>query len=145
MSKKTTPLDQLSFRDVLHARRHIGYIGQMYEFAQTLGYPYFMWNDRIYKVGKAYFTDTGLTLDDVPGKDMANAEWPATVEHGLITNIGDATFDGDAALSDHDNLNSVLTTLQNVERWMSGYGTKTQSQMRQEVRAALEDAGALRA
>jgi len=55
----------LSFRDVLHTRERIGHIDRMLELAQTLGYPYFIWNDRVYKTGKADYTDTGLTVADV--------------------------------------------------------------------------------
>lgn len=36
-----------------------------------------------------------------------------------------------------------LTMLQYVERWMSGYGTKTQNEMREEVRAVLAAANRL--
>ncbi|HEV2606881.1 MAG TPA: hypothetical protein VGT79_02755 [Xanthomonadaceae bacterium] len=32
---------------------------------------------------------------------------------------------------------AMATMLTSVERWMSGYGTKTQGEMRQEVRAII--------
>lgn len=35
---------------------------------------------------------------------------------------------------------SLLTTLKRVERWASGYGTATQTEMRQWVREAIADA-----
>lgn len=58
-------INQLSFRDVLHTRAHVGHIDRMLELAQTLGYPYFLWNDRVYQAGKTTYTETGLTASDV--------------------------------------------------------------------------------
>lgn len=58
-------INQLSFRDVLHTRERIGSIHRMVEMAQALGYPYILWNDRVYKVDKTVHTDTGLTVCDV--------------------------------------------------------------------------------
>ena len=55
----------LSFRNVLHTRERIGHIDRMLELTRTLGYPYFVWNDRVYAVGKTAYTDTGLTISDV--------------------------------------------------------------------------------
>lgn len=53
-------LQQLSFRDVLHTRERIGHILRMLDFAKELGYPYFVWNDRVYKVENDHYVDTGL-------------------------------------------------------------------------------------
>ena len=60
-----TTATQLSFRDVLYTRERIGHITRMHELATTLGYPYFIWNDRVYSVGAAGFSDSGLTIGNV--------------------------------------------------------------------------------
>lgn len=58
-------INQLSFRDVLHTRERVGHIDRMLELAQTLGYPYFLWNGRVYQAGKTTYTETSLTISDV--------------------------------------------------------------------------------
>lgn len=61
----------LSFRDVLHARQRIGHIRFMFELAKQLGYPFFIWADRVYKIeipsnsAEAGFSDSGFTIADV--------------------------------------------------------------------------------
>lgn len=61
----TTVINQISFRDVLHARANIGHINKMFDLAKTLGYPYFIWNERVYKAGDESYNDTGLMLSNV--------------------------------------------------------------------------------
>lgn len=61
-----TVICQLSFRDVLHTRERLGHIDRIYELAKQLGYPYFLWNDRVFKLGaESRYVDTGLTVSDV--------------------------------------------------------------------------------
>lgn len=56
---------QLSYRDVLHTREHIGHIDRMRDLAHTLGYPYFLWNSCVYKVVGPHYEDTGLTYENL--------------------------------------------------------------------------------
>lgn len=59
-------IQQLSFRDVLHSRgERLGHIDRMRDLARTLGYPYFLWNDRVYATDRADYVDTGLTVSNV--------------------------------------------------------------------------------
>ena len=55
----------LSFREVLHTSNWLGHITKIHELALTLGYPYFIWNGRVYKGDKAGFTETGLTTENI--------------------------------------------------------------------------------
>ena len=50
--------------------RNFGHISELSEIAYRLGYPYILWNDRVYKVhadnlGYAWEHDTGLTIKDI--------------------------------------------------------------------------------
>lgn len=57
----------LSYKDVLTCKAWLGDIAKMYDYAVALGYPYFLWNDRVYQVmiGERNVTDTGLTVENV--------------------------------------------------------------------------------
>ncbi len=61
---------QLSFKDVLTCKVWLGDVVKMYNFASQLGYEYFLWNDRVYRIvpklgGKPEVHDTNLTIADV--------------------------------------------------------------------------------
>lgn len=63
-------MSTLSFRDVLTCKTWLGDIDRMYKYACELGYEYFLWNDRVYRIppklgGKPEVIDTGLTVSDV--------------------------------------------------------------------------------
>ena len=57
---------KLLFRDVLVARSWIGHIDRMLQYAVELGYPYFLWNGKIYElVREGGFVPTNYLLEDV--------------------------------------------------------------------------------
>lgn len=56
---------QLTYRDVLHTRERLGHVDVILGLAMALGYPYFLWNGRVYEVRSEGYADTGLTQDDV--------------------------------------------------------------------------------
>lgn len=56
---------QFSYRSVLHSENRIGHIDKMASFARELGYPYFLWNDRLFSVGDKEYIDTGYTVKDI--------------------------------------------------------------------------------
>lgn len=58
-------ISQYSYRDVLHTRGNIGHIDKMAQLARELGYPYFLWNDRLFKVSDDEVIDTGYTVANV--------------------------------------------------------------------------------
>jgi hypothetical protein len=60
----------LSYKDVLTCKTWLGDIAKMFEFARQLGYEYFLWNDRVYRIipklgGKPEVIDTNLTVENV--------------------------------------------------------------------------------
>lgn len=58
-------IKQLSYRDVLHTRERIGHINLMLTLAKQLGYPYFIWNDRVYHISSGLYHNTDLTIANV--------------------------------------------------------------------------------
>ncbi len=61
---------QLTYKDVLTCKVMLGHISRMYQYATELGYEYFLWNDRVYRIppkigGKPEVVDTGLTVKDI--------------------------------------------------------------------------------
>lgn len=63
-------IKQLTYRDVLTCKTWLGHIERMYKYAIDLGYEYFLWNDRVYRVEGALGAepevwDTGLGVKDV--------------------------------------------------------------------------------
>lgn len=51
---------ELTWKNVMYPHAWIGHISEMQELAKSVGYPYFLWNDSVYK--------TGLVFDNVPTK-----------------------------------------------------------------------------
>ena len=49
---------QLTWKNVMYPHAYIGHISKMQELAKAAGYPYFIWNDSVYK--------TGLFFDNIP-------------------------------------------------------------------------------
>lgn len=60
---------KLSYKDVLHPRTQLGHIDRMFAHATALGYPYFLWNSRVYEVvinrAVVGYQLTALTAADV--------------------------------------------------------------------------------
>ena len=59
------PDKPLTYQEVLIDRGRTGWIGTLFEIARKLGYPYFMWNDRIYKIEKDWYAETELTVKNI--------------------------------------------------------------------------------
>ena len=58
-------LKHLSYRHVLHTSEHLGHIDVMHDLARQLGYPCFLWNDRVYRVTESHYEETSLTRANV--------------------------------------------------------------------------------
>lgn len=66
---KIVPM-KLTYKDVVTCKSYLGHISKMFDLADALGYEYFLWNGRVYKIAKAgeirkYTIDTGLTFRDI--------------------------------------------------------------------------------
>ena len=64
------PANNLTYRNVLTCKTWLGDIARMYKHARELGYEYFLWNDRVYRIpqqlgGQAEVIDTGMTVNDI--------------------------------------------------------------------------------
>lgn len=55
----------LSAKDVLIPKTSLGHISKAVKIATEVGYVFFVWNDRVYKIEKTGAVDTGLTINDV--------------------------------------------------------------------------------
>lgn len=61
-----TEIRQLSYRDVLQDRSGtLKHIDRMGEIAGELGYPMFVWNERVYALKGSSWVDTTLLQEDV--------------------------------------------------------------------------------
>lgn len=81
----TIPVGRPTWKNVLHKgnkdTRDPAHISEWSALALLVGYPYILWNDRIYYVWDAddsfpMATDTGWTTDDVHKHTLADVQSP---------------------------------------------------------------------
>lgn len=78
----------VSWQDVLVAKKLLGYVGILAALAKDAGYPYILWNDRVWTVNPLEMTD--VTKDQILPVDV---QWVLDLTENIYKELEWASID----------------------------------------------------
>jgi hypothetical protein len=56
---------KITFKNTLHTNCHLNHQSELHEIAIKLNYPYYIWNEKVFKVTEDKFEDTGIASSTI--------------------------------------------------------------------------------